>query len=110
VKIDEQAETFVRETEISQQLLFVNRRQILDGFHFDDYLVPDDQIRSEAGIDADVFINDRDRLPAHHAEAPGRKERKGHKPDETLKPSGKIETACYKADRAIQQVLDQLAA
>jgi hypothetical protein len=64
----------------------------------------------ESGIDADVFINDRDRLPAHHAEAPGRKERKGHKPDETLKPSGKIETACYKADRAIQQVLDQLAA
>jgi len=33
-----------------------------------------------------------------------------HQPDETLKPQGKIEKACYKADRAIQQVLDQLAA
>ena len=33
-----------------------------------------------------------------------------HRPDETLKPPGKIEKAYYKADRAIQQVLDQLAA
>jgi hypothetical protein len=43
VKIDEQAETFVRETEISQQLLFVNRRQILDGFQ---------QARPERRMDA----------------------------------------------------------
>jgi hypothetical protein len=33
-----------------------------------------------------------------------------HQPDETLKPGAKIEAAYYKADRAIQQVLDLLAA
>jgi len=67
VKVDEQPQALVCETEVSQQLLFMNRRQILDGFHFDDYLVLDDQIRSESGIDADVFINDRYLLLAHDA-------------------------------------------
>jgi hypothetical protein len=33
-----------------------------------------------------------------------------HRPDETLKPASKIETAYHKADHAIQQVLDLLAA
>jgi hypothetical protein len=33
-----------------------------------------------------------------------------HQPDETLKPDTKIEAAYYQADRAIQQVLDLLAA
>src|SRR5205814_3922005 len=29
-----------------------------------------------------------------------------HRPDETLKPASKVETAFYKADHAIQQVLE----
>jgi hypothetical protein len=33
-----------------------------------------------------------------------------HHPEESHKPASRIETAYYKADRAIQQVLDQLAA
>jgi hypothetical protein len=33
-----------------------------------------------------------------------------HRPEENHKPASKIETAYYKADHAIQQVLDQLAA
>jgi hypothetical protein len=33
-----------------------------------------------------------------------------HRPDEDLKPDSPIETAYYQADRAIQQVLDLLAA
>jgi hypothetical protein len=34
-----------------------------------------------------------------------------HRPDEALKPpASKVETACYKADHAIQHVLDLLAA
>jgi hypothetical protein len=33
-----------------------------------------------------------------------------HRPNESHKPASKIETAYHKADRAIQQVLDQLAA
>jgi hypothetical protein len=33
-----------------------------------------------------------------------------HRPDEALRPAGKIETAYHKADHAIQQVLDLLAA
>jgi len=33
-----------------------------------------------------------------------------HLPDEALKPASKVETAYYKADRAIQQVLDLMAA
>ena len=33
-----------------------------------------------------------------------------HRPDETLKPASKLETAYHKADQAIQQVLDLLAA
>ena len=33
-----------------------------------------------------------------------------HRPDETLKPASKVETAYYKADRAIQQILNLLAA
>jgi len=33
-----------------------------------------------------------------------------HRPDEAFKPGSPIETAYYKADRAIQQVLDLLAA
>jgi hypothetical protein len=33
-----------------------------------------------------------------------------HRPDETLKPASKVESAFHKADQAIQQVLDLLAA
>ena len=33
-----------------------------------------------------------------------------HRPNEILKPTSKIEAAYHKADHAIQQVLDQLAA
>jgi hypothetical protein len=33
-----------------------------------------------------------------------------HRPDETLKPDSKIETAFHKADHAIQRVVDLLAA
>ena len=33
-----------------------------------------------------------------------------HRPDEALKPASKVETAYHKADRAIQQVLELLAA
>jgi hypothetical protein len=33
-----------------------------------------------------------------------------HRPDETLKPASKIESAYHTADQAIQQVLDLLAA
>jgi hypothetical protein len=33
-----------------------------------------------------------------------------HRPDEALKPASKVETAYCKADRAVQQVLDLLAA
>jgi hypothetical protein len=33
-----------------------------------------------------------------------------HRPDQALKPASKVETAYYKADHAIQQVLDLLAA
>jgi hypothetical protein len=33
-----------------------------------------------------------------------------HRPDESLKPASKVEAAYHKADHAIQQVLDLLAA
>ena len=33
-----------------------------------------------------------------------------HQPDEALKPNSKVEMAYYKADHAIQKVLDLLAA
>ena len=33
-----------------------------------------------------------------------------HRPDETLKPASKVETAYHKADRATQQIPDLLAA
>ena len=33
-----------------------------------------------------------------------------HRPDETLKPASKVETAYHKADQAIQKVVDLLAA
>jgi hypothetical protein len=33
-----------------------------------------------------------------------------HRPDEHLKPASKVEAAYYKADRAIQEVIDLLAA
>ena len=33
-----------------------------------------------------------------------------HRPDETLKPASKVESAYYQADRAIERVLNQLAA
>jgi hypothetical protein len=33
-----------------------------------------------------------------------------HRPDETLKPASKVETAYYKADHAIQKVIELLAA
>ena len=34
----------------------------------------------------------------------------GHRPNETFKPKSKVEMAYYKADHAIQKVLDLLAA
>jgi hypothetical protein len=33
-----------------------------------------------------------------------------HQPDESLKPASKLESAYHKADRAIQHVIDMLAA
>jgi hypothetical protein len=33
-----------------------------------------------------------------------------HRPDETLKPASKVETAYHKADHAIQKVIDLFAA
>jgi hypothetical protein len=33
-----------------------------------------------------------------------------HRPDPDHKPKGKLETAYYKADKAIQQIVDLLAA
>jgi hypothetical protein len=38
LKVDEQAKALVREPKISQKLLFVNRRDNLDRFDFNDHL------------------------------------------------------------------------
>jgi hypothetical protein len=62
LEVDEKAEALVGEPEVGQKLLLVNRSEKLDGFHFHDHLVLDDQVGPESGVDADALIDHRDRL------------------------------------------------
>ena len=64
LEVDQQPEALVRETEVSEELLLVNRVEHLDGLDFHDHFVFDDQIGPESGIDSDGLIDDRDRLLA----------------------------------------------
>jgi hypothetical protein len=70
IEIDEQAEAFVRQPEIGQELLLVDWGYQLDGFNFNDDLVFDHQIGSESGIDAEILIDHRDRLLLGRAQTP----------------------------------------
>src|SRR5450755_2237240 len=70
LKVDEQAQTLVGEAKIRQQLFLVNWSEKFDGFHFHDHLVLDNHVGPKSSIDADVFINYRNRLLAHCPEAP----------------------------------------
>lgn len=70
LEVDEQAKTLVGEPEIGQKLFLVDRGQQLHGFDFHDDLVFNDQVCPEAGVDADILIDHRDRLLARRAETP----------------------------------------
>lgn len=70
VKVDEQAQPLVREAEIGQKLLLVNRSENLDGFHFYDHFVLDDQVGPKSGVDADGRVDHWNRLLAHRAKTP----------------------------------------
>jgi hypothetical protein len=70
LKVDEQAQTLVGEAKIRQQLFLVNWSEKFDGLHFHDHFVLDNHVGPKSSIDADVFINYRNRLLAHCPEAP----------------------------------------
>ena len=70
LKVDEQAQTLVGEAKIRQQLFLVNWSEKFDGLHFHDHLVLDNHVGPKASVDADVFINYRNRLLANSPEAP----------------------------------------
>ena len=70
LKVDEQAQTLVSEAKVGKKLLLMNRSEKLDRLHFHDHLVLDNHVGPKSSIDADVFINYRNRLLAHCPEAP----------------------------------------
>jgi len=70
LEVDEQPEALVGEPEIGQKLLLVDRSEKLDGFHFDNHLVFDDQVGPESGVDAETVVDYRNRLLPDNTEAP----------------------------------------
>ena len=53
LKVDEQAKPLVRQPQVGQKLLFVNRREDFDRFDLDNHPILDDQVRPEPGVDPD---------------------------------------------------------
>ena len=70
LEVDEQAQTLVGEPQVGQKLLLVNRSENLDGFHFHDHLIFDDQVGAEAGVNAHTVVDHRNRLLPHRAQTP----------------------------------------
>src|ERR1035438_6195845 len=62
LKVDEQAQSLVGQPEIGQKLLSVDWGEKFDRLHFHNHLVLDDQVDAEAGVDADILVDHRDRL------------------------------------------------
>ena len=70
LEVDQQAKTLVCQPEIGQKLLLVNRGNHFDGFDFHDDLVFHDQVSAECDVNADVLLDDWNRLLAHRVQTP----------------------------------------
>jgi len=62
VEVEEEAEAFVRQFQMGQELLFVYWRDGLYGFEFHDDLVLHDQVCIEAGIHTNGLVDHRNGL------------------------------------------------
>ena len=62
MKVYQEADSLVSETEIRQELSFVNRQDLFDCFDFCDDLVFDDKIKPITAIELDLFIRNRERF------------------------------------------------
>jgi hypothetical protein len=59
VEVDEQSDTLATQFEVGEQLCFVDRKDGLNRFHFDDHLVFDEQIDAVAELDDEPIVFDR---------------------------------------------------
>jgi hypothetical protein len=65
-EIDQQPQAFAGQTKVSQQLLFVYRRDCFQRLQLNDELVLDNQISAKALLKSEVFIMNADwHLPRH---------------------------------------------
>ena len=63
-KVDEQTDGSIRQLEIGQELLAVNRCQSLHGFEFHDDSVLNQEIRAESVLEYHAFVLETDDHPA----------------------------------------------
>jgi len=68
-EIDEEAESFIHQPQIGQDLFAVDRMERSDRFHFHDHEIIDDQISTETFVEPDPIPRDRNRYLSFHGVA-----------------------------------------
>src|SRR5437773_18838 len=68
-EIDEEAESFIHQPQIGQDLFAVNRIECRDRFHFHDHAIVDDQVGAKAFVEPDPIPRDRNRYLSFHGVA-----------------------------------------
>ena len=65
-EIDEEAESFIHQPQIGQDLFAVNRIECRDRFHFHDHAIVDDQVGAKAFVEPDPIPRDRNSYLSFH--------------------------------------------
>src|SRR5438552_3675680 len=65
-EIDEEAESFIHQPQIGQDLFAVNRIECRDRFHFHDHAIVDDQVGAKAFVEPDPIPCDRNNYLSFH--------------------------------------------
>ena len=68
-EIDKEAESFIHQPQIDQNLFAVNRIERSDRFHFHDHAIVDDQVGAKAFVEPDPIPRDRNRYLSFHGVA-----------------------------------------
>ena len=68
-EVDQQAEPFVGEAKVGEELFPVHGKVLLDGLQFDDDRILDNKVGAEAFLEFDAIVTDRHRHLATNAQA-----------------------------------------
>ena len=65
MKIDEQPDWHIQKLHIAEELSFVNGRNFLDGFEFEEQTIIDQQVKTQRFVKFNALILDRNRSLRH---------------------------------------------